>query len=96
MIKIFFFVSVASYWEIIIKKSLGKIHIHNDIISSINDSGFLWLDIKIHHINYLEKLPLLHHDPFDRLLIAQSCSEDLKILTSDEEILRYNILSADI
>ncbi|KKB96798.1 hypothetical protein SZ25_00107 [Candidatus Arcanobacter lacustris] len=83
------FVSIASYWEIMIKKSIGKIEIDGDLFLAVNDSGFLWIDIKIAHIDYINKLPLIHHDPFDRLLLAQSRTEGLKILTRDEKILKY-------
>ena len=85
------YVSIASYWEILIKKSIGKIEVEDDLKAAINDSGFLWLDIKLYHIDYINKLPNLHFDPFDRLLIAQSFTEDLKFLTKDEKILKYNI-----
>ena len=43
------YVSIASYWEILIKKSIGKIEVEDDLKAAINDSGFLWLDIKLYH-----------------------------------------------
>ncbi len=83
------FVSIASYWEIMIKKSLGRIEANNDIKIVTEDSGLLWLDIKHSHIDYLEKLPNIHKDPFDRLLISQARVENLIFLTSDERLLSY-------
>lgn len=83
------FVSVASYWEIMIKKSLGRIKINDNLATEAEDSGLVWLDIKLHHIDYIEKLPNLHKDPFDRLLIAQSKSDKLCFLTTDEKLIEY-------
>lgn len=56
---------------------------------SIEDSGFKWLDIKIKHIDYLQNLPIIHNDPFDRLIIAQSKQDKLQILTTNNKILQY-------
>lgn len=80
---------MASYWEIAIKRSLGRITIKGNLRESIEESGFMWLNIGTNHIDYLETLPLIHHDPFDRLLIAQAKSETIEILTTDEKILQY-------
>lgn len=83
------FVSMASYWEIAIKRSLGRLKIEGDLRELITASGFEWLNIETRHIDYLLELPLLHHDPFDRLLIAQARVDQLELLTRDEQILRY-------
>jgi PIN domain nuclease of toxin-antitoxin system len=48
------------------------------------------LDIKSNHVFGMLQLPNLHRDPFDRLLIAQSRAERLPILTSDEQLTRYD------
>lgn len=82
-------ISVVSYWEIIIKKSLGKIKIPDNFIEVINDNDFAWLGLELRHIQALEHLPLHHQDPFDRLLIAQAKSDHLKLLTVDKHILNY-------
>jgi PIN domain nuclease of toxin-antitoxin system len=84
------FVSMISYWEIAIKRSLGRLKIEGDLPELIAASGFEWLSIETRHIDYLLELPLLHHDPFDRLLIAQSAVDELELLTRDEHILRYD------
>ncbi len=85
----YIFVSIVSYWEIIIKKSLGKIKIPADFLEFIEKTGFSWLNLELRHITQLDQLPLLHPDPFDRLLIAQARSEALTLLTPDEKILQY-------
>lgn len=83
------FVSIASYWEIMIKKSIGRIEINGDLAKAIEESGFIWLDIKLHHIDYVETLPNMHKDPFDRLLLSQARTDKLKFLTTDEKLIQY-------
>lgn len=83
------FVSIASYWEIVIKESIGRIKVDNNISEAIVESGFTWLNIKTNHIDYIRNLPLIHNDLFDRLLIAQSRIENMKLLTADSKILKY-------
>lgn len=87
--KTIIYVSIASYWEIVIKRSLGRISIKGNLSESIEESGFMWLNIGTHHIDYLDNLPLIHNDPFDRLLIAQSKCEKIKLLTTDDKVLQY-------
>lgn len=82
-------VSVISYWEIAIKKALGKLEIANHWIDLIEETGLVWLHLEPKHITKLEKLPLLHNDPFDRLLIAQAMVEEMTLLTHDKMILQY-------
>ncbi|MDP3560117.1 MAG: type II toxin-antitoxin system VapC family toxin [Legionellaceae bacterium] len=78
-------VSVVSYWEITIKQSLGKLEVPSDLLQAIDNLGFLWINMEIKHIERLKSLPLLHSDPFDRLLIAQSLSDGLHFLTCDQK-----------
>ena len=84
-------VSVVCYWEIAIKKGLKKLEIPDDWADKIEKTGFSWLNLEPKHIRQLEKLPLLHKDPFDRLLVAQAQVEKFKFLTLDEKILEYAI-----
>lgn len=83
------FVSVASYWEIAIKKNLGKLSVPNNLAHVIEESGFKWLTIDPLHIDMLSTLPLYHHDPFDRLLVAQSKISFMQLLTLDEKVKAY-------
>lgn len=87
----FIFVSVVSYWEIVIKQSLGKIDIKGDILAEIRNLGAKWINIEVKHIEQLKSLPLIHHDPFDRLLLSQSLSEHIQLLTHDQKILQYSL-----
>lgn len=87
------FVSVVTVWEIVIKKSKGRLKTPKDIRGGINEAGFKVLPIDISHALEVEKLPLLrgHHDPFDRMLIAQAKAERLTLVTSDPKIWKYKI-----
>lgn len=88
------FVSIASLWEIAIKQSIGKLEI-NESIESIaqicKKEGFYILSIKPSHLDYLKKLPQIHGDPFDRLIISQAAIEGLIIVTKDAKLPAYGI-----
>jgi PIN domain nuclease of toxin-antitoxin system len=88
------FVSVASYWEVAIKTHKGLL--------AISDLATWWrqateltaarvLPIRASHITALAALPMLHKDPFDRILIAQAKAEGLGLVTNDGPIAQYPI-----
>lgn len=77
----FVFVSAASAWEIAIKKSLSKLEAPDDLAHQVERKKFKPLPISIEQALLVEKLPLHHQDPFDRLLIAQAQSLKLTIVT---------------
>lgn len=84
------YVSAASIWEIAIKARLGKINGDPELLAlAIEDSGFIGLPVSARHAARVAQLPLHHHDPFDRLLVAQSLSEPLILLTADAVLVRY-------
>ncbi|MBS4096651.1 MAG: type II toxin-antitoxin system VapC family toxin [Sulfuricella sp.] len=86
------FLSRASLWEIAIKISTGKLRMDvGQFVGNIESNGFEWLDIKNEHLLAVSTLPLHddHRDPFDRLLVAQSRSEPLVLLTVDAKLARY-------
>jgi len=84
-----FLVSVVSAWEIINKPNLGRSA--TDIHQAIKGINAALLHIQLFHLEELAKLPYRrnHHDPFDRLLIAQALAEDIPILTSDIRFEEY-------
>lgn len=82
-------ISIASLWEITIKISIKKLRLKTSIESLSKQADFEILPIKIEHLITLIKLPYIHKDPFDRILVAQAKSEKLKILTSDPKITAY-------
>lgn len=85
------FVSIASIWEMMIKKTDRKLKITRDIEADIKLAGFQQLPIVLSHVLKIGNLPLHHKDPFDRLLIAQSSVEKLTLISADHNIWRYKI-----
>jgi PIN domain nuclease of toxin-antitoxin system len=85
------FVSSASTWEIIIKSSSGKLKPIDNLEQAVSDCGFIPLPITIDHSIAISTLPRLHQDPFDRMILAQSITENLKIITNDEMVLKYKV-----
>jgi PIN domain nuclease of toxin-antitoxin system len=86
------FVSRASLWEIAIKVSIGRLRIDAvKFAGNIEAHGFQWLDIRNQHILAVASLATFddHRDPFDRLLVAQSLTEPLLLLTADAKLGRY-------
>src|SRR5437667_12056594 len=87
-------VSVASYWEVVIKSQKGLL--------TIADAATWWrratelvaarvFPIRASHVTALAALPMLHKDPFDRILIAQAIAEGLDFVTNDEPISEYSV-----
>src|SRR3989344_1662277 len=83
--------SSVCVWEIVIKKSLGKLRIPEDLGGAIKKSGFKILPIELDHVLELEKLPPVHRDPFDRMLVAQARQENCWLVTADPKIFRYKV-----
>lgn len=80
-------VSPASYWEIAIKVSIGKLALHSSyedfIDRGISQNGFDILPIEPRHTGRVAVLPFHHKDPFDRLLIAQALTDDIALVGAD-------------
>ena len=85
------FVSVASVWEISIKRSTGKLDAPDDLVTQIERSHFVRLPITFGHADLAGRLPPHHRDPFDRMLVAQAQVEDLVLVTRDRFIPRYEV-----
>ena len=89
-------VSIASAWEIAIKVSIGKLNFaggSTSFLERMKRNGVELLNIEGSHIECVETLPFIHRDPFDRLLVATAKIGDMTILTSDENIHKYDVLS---
>lgn len=86
------YISVVSYWEIILKNMKGNLRIGSpgtwwaDTLDQLNATPLL---LRAEHISEIQNLPPLHQDPFDRVLIAQAVIEKLILITADRDILRY-------
>ena len=88
------FVSVASWWEIAIKLSLGRLSLDDpldEFMRQRTDEGFRLLTLEPEHLLPLVELPFHHRDPFDRLIVCQAMVENLSICTADENFRRYSI-----
>lgn len=87
--------SAVSYWEICIKFSLGKLELANNwdkmFEREMTINGIKWLSIEKAHSQGIITLPMIHRDPFDRLLIAQAHVEGMVLLTADSQIRKYDI-----
>jgi PIN domain nuclease of toxin-antitoxin system len=89
------FLSAASTWEIAIRAAKGRLTLPEPpdqyVANRMRLHRFSALPIELSHALEVYRLPVIHHDPFDRLLIAQSQLEDILILTGDSEIGRYQV-----
>lgn len=86
------FVSAASIWEIAIKTGLGRLKVDVDeLASGLEANGLISLPIAAAHATAVFHLPLLHRDPFDRMLIAQARTEKLQLVTRDPQFADYDV-----
>lgn len=84
------FISPVSTWEIAIKQSIGRLTIDlKEFDQAIQKSGLSVLSITMPHTLAVASLPMHHTDPFDRLLVAQSIVEPMRIVTHDETMGMY-------
>ncbi|HLX24390.1 MAG TPA: type II toxin-antitoxin system VapC family toxin, partial [Usitatibacter sp.] len=87
-----FFYSAASLWEIAIKAGLGRDDFVADaaaIHETLNENGFHELHVTAQHAVAVSRLPAIHGDPFDRMLIAQAISEPMALITTDQRLAAY-------
>lgn len=86
------FFSAASIWEIAIKSNLDKVNFKIDVRvlrRNLLDNGYSELPISSAHAVFIQSLPAMHKDPFDRMLVAQATEEGITLLTSDLMVARY-------
>jgi len=88
-------VSTVSLWEILAKAKAGKLHFAADPEASVKQHiqylQALTLPLRVEHVYAANRLPLLHKDPWDRLLIGQAISEGALLATKDEAIRNYEV-----
>jgi len=91
-------ISIVSAWEIAIKISLGKLPKLNGgicaFLAKLENMPVTLLSVAARHVAMVESLPFIHRDPFDRLLVATAKADGMTILTADENIRKYDVLSA--
>jgi PIN domain nuclease of toxin-antitoxin system len=83
------FVSSVSLWEIWLKQSLGKLRLPPNFLDRLAAESFENLPLTAAQTARIGNLAWVHHDPFDRMLIAQAQSENLVLLTADEILAEY-------
>ena len=84
--------SAASVWEMAIKASLGRLTLPMPVaeyVAGKMEDGFRMLPVEWDHAAAVQAMPFHHHDPFDRLLIAQAAAEKLPIITGDRIFRTY-------
>ena len=87
------YVSSASIWEASIKVGIGKLDVDIDqLVAEIDNSGFRELPVSARHAAMVTRLPDMHRDPFDRILVAQALCEPLRLLTADTILCGYSEL----
>ena len=87
-------ISIASLWEMTIKISLGKLSLSCTIetmLDKVTGNGFAILPIEPKHLIVLSTLSLIHRDPFDRIIISQSISNSIPLISSDDIFSQYPI-----
>ena len=88
------FVSIASLWEIAIKLKIEKLELDYpfaDIEHKLSFENIILLNISFEHTQKIISLPLHHRDPFDRMIIAQSITENLTVISKDKNFSLYPI-----
>jgi PIN domain nuclease of toxin-antitoxin system len=87
--------SVATIWEILVKTQRGKLPFPNPagpyLRDQIQRTSMSILPVALEHVLRIEKLPMHHRDPFDRILIAQAIAESVPIVTADRQFARYDV-----
>ncbi len=89
------YLSAASGWEMVIKARLNKLKLPAEparfIAEQLTHNAFHSLPIRLSHALHVFHLPLLHRDPFDRILAAQSLLEKMPLVTADPQLAAYGI-----
>ncbi len=86
------YVSSVSFWEMAIKKGLGRLTLPHNLLEATAAENFKILPIMPEECLGVADLPLIHHDPFDRLLIIQAKLHDLVLITQDKTIAEYPVV----
>ncbi|HBU15195.1 MAG TPA: PIN domain nuclease, partial [Gemmobacter sp.] len=84
--------SAVNIWEVVVKHGLKRPDFNVDALvfrRQLLDAGYEEIPVTSLHALELAGLPLIHRDPFDRLLIAQAMAEGMRLLTADRQIAFY-------
>lgn len=87
--------SIASVWEMAVKISVEKLQLPKPVetfaVEQLRINSISLMTINLSHIAVIARLPMHHKDPFDRMLIAQSMSEELPIVSADSAFDAYGV-----
>jgi PIN domain nuclease of toxin-antitoxin system len=86
------FLSVVSYWEVMVKSMKSTLDVGDPRIwwqEALEQLAATPLIVRPRHVAAVYALPPIHKDPFDRMLVAQATVEGLSIVSADAEIRRY-------
>ncbi len=84
-------VSAATIWEIALKQAQGRIEVGDDFVDEIERGGFIELPISARHGLAAGRLPRIHADPFDRMLVAQAREENMTLVSGDSNLAEYRV-----
>jgi len=88
------YVSSVSVWELLVKAQLGRVEMPEParfIPAQLVANGFEALPLHLHHVLALERLPAVHRDPFDRMLVAQATVEGMAFVSADRALAGYPV-----
>jgi PIN domain nuclease of toxin-antitoxin system len=84
-------VSTVCFWELAIKQTLGKIDASIDFDRMMGEFGMRELTVSSKYMEVLRGLPMLHGDPFDRMMVAQAMVEEMVLVTGDRRLGEYPV-----
>lgn len=91
------FVSVVSWWEIAIKRRIGKLDVSlPELVESAHGNDFRDLPLLRRHAEALADIPIHHKDPFDHMILAQAMAENMLVVTGDRIFEQYTRLAVII
>lgn len=88
------FLSIASLWEIAIKKQIGKLELHidyNELFRFAEKNQIEIISINEIHLSTLLNLDFINNDPFDRIIVSQAIAENLILVSKDQKLKNYNV-----
>lgn len=87
----FVWVSAASGWEVATKVAKGHLRVSEPVRVTVAADNFTELPFTLRHAEELQRLPLHHRDPFDRILVAQARVEGATLVSHDRELEPYGV-----
>jgi len=84
------YLSVVSLWEIFLKQERGRLDLPAGFTDALRDD-FAALPLTVDHVLEGRSLPMVHRDPFDRMLVAQAVAEGLTVVTADRALANFQV-----